>query len=168
MSFPILDKPSYKTDVAIGESIMMGDERLVYHEDFGREKLLKFFAYIRRQPEPILQEDIVKYLGDVYAKARQRGSVMERKYVDTRFMDAVKIIVKAIARMRMSKAVAMRDIEAAFKILEASEYNENFSKIFPNPQSKDKEFEEDMADKSLKDMEVKDEGSFTEEMKGGK
>jgi replicative DNA helicase Mcm len=118
--FAFIDKSNEEKDKQIATK-MIEKHRGIIETKYSPEFLKKFFAYIERIEEPIIDEKTQKELVKVYSEVRkiEHNGVK----IGARFLLSLKRICIAHAKLRQSKKVEEKDIKCAFEILRESQYN---------------------------------------------
>jgi len=118
--FVIKDNVNKDMDKSIARSMIKRERGMIkakYSEDF----LRKFFVYIRKLPEPTINEVMAKRLENLYTELRKHKS--RSININPRIHEAMLRILKASAKIRFSKKIEEKDVERAINILSHSYYN---------------------------------------------
>ena len=100
---------------------MIQRQRGIIKPKYDKEFLKKFFAYIRHFEEPIIDNKIQVILQEVYAKARKTYNSGVK--INPRFLESLIRMSISVAKLRQSKKVELKDIEASLDILSQTQYN---------------------------------------------
>lgn len=95
---------------------------------FSPEFLRKFFVYVREQPEPEFSAEVKQTASDLYTNIRKGDT--RRVVINPRFMESLIRLVKASAKLRLSRIVEQVDIDRCLRILSKSHYNIDFHPLF--------------------------------------
>jgi replicative DNA helicase Mcm len=126
--FVMRDDVDAERDKAIARS-MLNRERGKIIPKYDVEFLKKFFVYVRNSPDAVLTDKISEKLEKLYHSARKNRS--QELVINPRFMETLIRLVKASAKIRLSKEVQDKDIKRAPEILnkthfQVSEYHNIF------------------------------------------
>lgn len=117
--FAMRDIPNLEKDEAIAD-VMIKRERGEIETPYSMDEMKKFFAYVRATPNPELTDKIAKQLKKIYSGSRNQET--KNLIINPRFMEALARMIKASAKMRLSKVVEEKDIELAIEILSKSHF----------------------------------------------
>jgi replicative DNA helicase Mcm len=117
--FVMTDEVDEKSDTNIANK-MIRRHRGILKPTYEKEFLRKFFAFIRHQEEPIINDTTQAILQKVYSVAR----VMNRSRVkiNPRFLEGLTRMCIASAKLRQSNVVELKDIDRCIQILADTEY----------------------------------------------
>ena len=117
--FVIRDKVDKEVDRRIAKKMLQRTRNKI-EKKYDEEFLRKFFVYIKQQPEPEIDEKMEDHLSDLYAEIRQgRG---DKLIINARFVESMTRLLKASAKIRLSKKIEEKDIVRALDILKHSHY----------------------------------------------
>lgn len=120
--FVITDSVDEVKDAKIAEK-MIRRHRGKLSMNYDKEFLRKFFAFIRSQKEPEIDEEVEKIINKTYCLARQRND--SRVKLNARFLNGLTRMCVASAKLRLSSKVELKDIERCILILAETEYKVN-------------------------------------------
>ncbi len=118
--FTIRDYVDRNSDIAIAEKMIKRDRGLIKTK-YSKEFLKKFFAYIKNTEDPIITNNITKRLEELYTELREYKT--DTININPRINESIIRLIKASAKIRLSKKVEEKDIERAINILSKSYYN---------------------------------------------
>ncbi|KAJ3695650.1 hypothetical protein LUZ60_001027 [Juncus effusus] len=123
----ILDKPDEQTDRHLAKHIIslhFNNPEPAVHEVLDLETLVAYISYAKKNINPELTDEASEELTRRYVQMRQRGNTPgSRKKVITataRQLESMIRISKALARMRFSEIVEVKDVAEAFRLLEVA------------------------------------------------
>ena len=119
--FVVQDNVDIKSDEKIAEK-MIKRHRGILKQDYEKNFLRKFFAFIKNLEEPIISEEIQRLFKEIYAKVRQTSLGTN---INPRFLESLTRMAVASAKLRQSKSIEKKDISIALKILSVSQYKIN-------------------------------------------
>ncbi len=118
--FTIKDYVDKNSDIAIAEKMIKRDRGIIKTK-YSKEFLKKFFAYIKNFDEPIITNKITKRLEELYTQLRRYKT--DTININPRINESIIRLIKASAKIRLSRKVEEKDIERAINILSKSYYN---------------------------------------------
>jgi len=116
--FVMKDQPEKEKDTEISERILgiIPDS----NEILSSEKLRKYIAFARRI-NPEITDEAKKKIRDIYLDIRSGGASPDSPTMITaRFLESMRRIAEAHARIRLSEKVELEDAEAAIRIVQSS------------------------------------------------
>ncbi|GJN18689.1 hypothetical protein PR202_gb05877 [Eleusine coracana subsp. coracana] len=123
----ILDKADEQTDRRLAKHIVslhFENPNLEQLEVLDLQTLVSYISYARKYVHPQLSDEAAEELTRGYVEMRKRGNHPgSRKKVITataRQMESLIRLSEALARMRFSEVVEVRDVEEAFRLLEVA------------------------------------------------
>jgi len=123
LKFPIQDKPTKETDMALAEHVLNSfrDPNTVKPE-FEPIFLRKYIAYSRKTCNPILTLDASERLKNFYVEWRTKYSDAESGAVGltARQLEALVRLAESSAKIRLDMEVRLEDVDRATRILESS------------------------------------------------
>lgn len=125
--FVIRDRVDEEADKAIAKNMLNRDRGRIKPK-YSKEFLKKFFVYIKQSQEPIIEDSIAEYMGEIYAKVRRYKTSSIN--INPRLKETLIRLSKASAKIRLSETIEKKDIERAINILSKSYYNIPSYKIF--------------------------------------
>ena len=117
--FVMTDRVHNEKDMQIAEK-MIKRHRGIKDHSYDKEILRKFFAYIKQQPEPEVDDEVQKKLQQVYAAARSYDG--QGVKINPRFLESLTRMSCSSAKLRQSKKIMLKDIKVAMRVLSASQY----------------------------------------------
>lgn len=125
--FVVKDQVNETRDRSIATR-MLDRETGDIHATFTPEFLRRFFVYVREHPEPMLSPEVKQTVSDLYANIRKGDT--RRVVINPRFVESLIRLIKASAKLRLSRTVEQVDIDRCLKILAKSHYNIDFHPMF--------------------------------------
>jgi DNA replication licensing factor MCM3 len=152
---------SYKDDHVIEASLDQhqhkqdGKGTTVYDKDLQQGKnnfvtrdfLKKYLAYIKSQPAPQLDDDVLGYTAKAYAAIRKKASTCPDKLsqpVTVRTLETLIRLATAHAKLRYSKHVEIEDCDVSMTMLMETIFQENIGKR-PDDENVDMESDDEKA-----------------------
>ena len=125
--FAMKDSPKEDEDKLIARKII-NREREKINSKYDIEFLTKFFAYIRNAEKPEIDDKMQDILEKVYVRLRKEQT--SGLVINPRFLVSLNRLIKASAKIRLSKKVEEKDVERALEILSRSHFQTNQYKHF--------------------------------------
>lgn len=120
--FAMRDKPKAEKDRLVARKVI-NRERGKIESKYGKEFLKKFFAYVRNIGKPEIDDKLQEKLEEIYVKLRKSGT--NNLVINARFLVSLQRLIKASARLRLSKVIEEKDIERSMNILSKSHFQIN-------------------------------------------
>ncbi|MHA1305618.1 MAG: ATP-binding protein, partial [Candidatus Heimdallarchaeaceae archaeon] len=120
--FVLKDKIDEETDRNIA-SKMIKRHRGSLENNYDKAFLKRFFAYVRQQEEPIINDEAEELLQKTFIAARKYND--DGVKLNARFLESINRMAIASAKIRLSKKVERKDIERALDIIKHSQYRIN-------------------------------------------
>ena len=115
--FVVRDSVDESKDKKIAEKII-NRERGKIKPKYSKEFLIKFFTYIKEQPNPEIDDEISERLKYIYAHLRNYKTASLN--INPRVHVALLQLCKASAKLRLSSKVEEKDIERSLNLLSSS------------------------------------------------
>lgn len=117
--FIISDYIDEKKDKAVAKK-MIDRERNLISPEYSTDLLRKFFAYVKNQNEPIITDEISERIQHLYSESRRKNNT--KVIINARYIEALTRLIKASAKLRLSKQVEEKDLSIAREVLAESHY----------------------------------------------
>jgi replicative DNA helicase Mcm len=118
--FVMKDIANKERDNAIAE-IMIKRRRGEIKKEYDREFLRKYFVYIRSAEEPMIPDEIIEKVKEVYSDFRKYKN--DDVMINPRFIESLTRFMEASAKLRLSNTVSETDLKRSLNILSASHFN---------------------------------------------
>ena len=118
--FVVRDNVNEEKDGLIADK-MLDRHRGILEQEYSKELLKKFFAYIRQIKEPEMTNEVSEYIKEIYKESRKTYNSNVK--INPRFLESLTRMSVSCAKLRQSKSIEIKDINFAFLVLSKSQYN---------------------------------------------
>ena len=136
-------------------AMIKGEELKPSDDVLNRAFLKKYLSYTKSTVQPVMNSEAVEFLSSSYSLLRQKGSepdqIKEKKLpITARTLETLIRLATAHAKLRLSKAVTVEDMQVALKLLNFSIFTHDDNDVKEPTDPKDVNMEEEEEQKEPK------------------